>query len=127
MPRRTRSEAGARGEDYACALLRGMGMAVLARNYRSPWGEIDIVALDGDNICFVEVKSRSLGAMVDGAAAVTPAKQRKLIKTALCYLQEFPGEYQPRFDVLALTADKSGGFCHEHYPAAFDGGDHDES
>lgn len=112
---------GRLGEDFAAVLLGDSGMRVLARNYTSRYGEIDLVASDGVTICFVEVKTRRANSMVAGAEAVTPEKRRKIITTALCYLQEFPCDLQPRFDVLSVVADKKGEIVqYEYFTGAFD-------
>ena len=76
----------------------------MERNYRSRFGEIDIIAANKQYILFVEVKTRS-GKMLDRPAAwVTTAKQHKIIKTAALYLQYCELELQPRFDVAEIYA-----------------------
>jgi putative endonuclease len=112
---------GKRGEDYTAELLLSRGMRLLARNYHSRYGEVDLIAEDGGELCFVEVKARKAGSMVSGEAAVTPAKQRKILLTALRWMQENGTSLQPRFDVCVVTM-KGEGFSHEYYEAAFDGG-----
>ncbi len=115
--------SGQLGEDYAVGLLEAKGYRILARNFHSRWGEIDIIALQGEYLIFAEVKTRRPGAMGDPFSAVTPAKRQKLMKTAACYWQQLQqagglhmpeGEIpcknlQPRFDVIALWAKAAGG------------------
>lgn len=79
---------GRRGEKLAVRLLRELGLQVLARNYRGPHGEIDIVARDKDVLCFVEVKTRHRAIHSRPADAVGQAKRRNLVRTAYRYLRE---------------------------------------
>jgi putative endonuclease len=98
---------GKRGEDLACAELRRRGYAILARRYRSRYGEIDIIAQCGDVIVFVEVKARAGEEFGGGAAAVTPWKQRRIAQMATDYLARNRLFDRPcRFDVV--TVDTSG-------------------
>lgn len=93
---------GRAGEDYAAEWLAFHGYSILARNYHSRFGEIDIIAKDSQYIVFVEVKTRERGAMVSAIQAVTKAKQQKIILTAQKFLQENPTALQPRFDLAAV-------------------------
>lgn len=68
----------------------------------SAYGEIDIIAADETYLCFVEVKTRADNALYEAKDAVTPRKQEKIKKTALCYLMEHPSDLQPRFDVCEV-------------------------
>lgn len=99
MPRGT----GAMGEDYAAQWLQRHGFSIVARNYHSRYGEIDIIAEDGQYILFVEVKTRRDGSMVSPAEALTKKKQDKLLLTAQDYLMKSPSALQPRFDLAAVT------------------------
>ena len=69
------------------------------------YGEIDIIAKNSEFIAFVEVKARNEKALERPAAAVTSAKRRKIIQTALIFLSEFEYDLQPRFDVCEITID----------------------
>jgi putative endonuclease len=114
-----RQSLGIIGEDLACAELRRRGYAVLARRYRTRYGEIDIVAEDGDTIVFVEVKAR-LGMKFGGAAAaVTPLKQRRVTQMAVDYLARHRlAERACRFDVVAIDF-RDGKPEVAVYPSAF--------
>ena len=95
---------GKQGEDLACRELRRRGYAVLARGYRTRWGEIDIVARDGDILVFVEVKTRRSPGFGGPLAAVNYRKQRRLINMARSYLLGRRGPEPPcRFDVVGVT------------------------
>lgn len=84
-------------------LLKEHGFAIVARGFRSRFGEIDIVAQRLDLLLFVEVKTRSSETFGSGAMAVDPTKQKKLIKTALYYLAtRGSGKERIRFDVIEV-------------------------
>ena len=102
------------GEDAAAEYLRCRGFEILARNVRTALGEIDLVALDGEVVVFVEVKARR-GA--GGLEAVDARKQRRLSRLALAFLARagWLGR-AARFDVIAV---ERGGAC-THVPNAFD-------
>jgi putative endonuclease len=98
-----RQSLGKLGENLACAALTGRGYAIIARRYRTKFGEIDIIALDGDTTVFVEVKSRAGDEFGGGAAAVTAWKQRKVSLMATDYVARHRLDNQPcRFDVVTV-------------------------
>lgn len=99
---------GQLGEDAAAEWLQQQGYTIEARNYRCREGEIDIIARSGRILSFTEVKTRTEGSMLQPRDAVTPAKQRRIVTTALQYLAERgePG-LQPRFDVIEVTLSPS--------------------
>ena len=103
------NSSGTLGEKYAAGFLQRKGFHILRRNFHSRFGEIDIIAEDGKHILFVEVKTRREKSMVDPFEAVTRSKQRKIIKTAMCYLQKNGCRLQPRFDVIGIITDNRGG------------------
>ncbi len=95
---------GTRGERYAGRWLRRQGYRVVAGGNRSRYGEVDLIAIDGQTIVFVEVKTRRSGNLGDAAQAVDPRKQERIIRTALAFLKEHHLlEYSVRFDVVAIV------------------------
>ncbi|MEQ1911484.1 MAG: YraN family protein [Vicinamibacterales bacterium] len=99
----SRQSLGKLGEDLAAAELERLGYAILARSYRTRFGEIDIVAKQGDTIVFVEVKTRVGREFGGGAAAVTGWKQRRVTRMAVDYLARGRLVDCPcRFDVVAI-------------------------
>ena len=94
---------GAVGEILAARFLRDKGYTLLASNYRCRFGVIVMSAADRAYIAFVEVKARSEGALFAPREAVTPSKQRRLLKTASLYLMQHPSPLQPRFDVIEIV------------------------
>jgi len=104
-----RIRTGKQGEDLAAAHLADNGYRILQRNYRSVFGEIDIVAEEGDTLVFVEVKSRRSEAYGDPQLAVGPKKQRKISRVAMSYLSEKGWNRRPaRFDIVAVKLRPSG-------------------
>ena len=115
-----RQEFGKIGENVACAELERRGYAILARRYRTRFGEIDIVARDGETTVFVEVKARAGDAFGGGAAAVTRRKQHRITQMAVDYLARHQLQDRAcRFDVVTVDA-VDGGPRVEVYPGAFD-------
>lgn len=104
-----RMRTGKQGEDLAAAHLEQNGYRILERNYRSVFGEVDIVAEEGDTLVFVEVKSRRSEAYGDPQLAVGPEKQRKISRAAMGYLSERGLNRRPaRFDIVAVKLRPSG-------------------
>lgn len=93
------------GEDAAERRLRRLGMRIVARNWRCRMGELDLVALDGQTLVFVEVKCRASDALYNPGLAVDSRKMRKVRKLAEVFLAtEHPRFADCRFDVVAVTA-----------------------
>ena len=117
---KTRSDLGGRGEDLAVAVLKAKGYKIIERNFRSPVGEIDIVALEAQTLVFVEVKTRGSGEFGSAKWAVDHKKRRKISMTALDYLNRKSwGDRPARFDVVAVDMT-SGEARIELYRDAFE-------
>jgi putative endonuclease len=96
---------GREGEDRAAKFLAKRGYRILERNYRTRSGEIDLIALDQGVVVFVEVKTRTSDAFGAPELAVTPQKQRRMLKAALAYMKYRKLHQVPcRFDVVAISA-----------------------
>lgn len=92
------------GENLAARFLERLGYAIVARNQRTRWGEVDLVARDGVTWVFVEVKTRRSERFGYGAEAVTFRKQRHLIRMAQILLTRYQAWEAPaRFDVVEVT------------------------
>lgn len=114
-----RQTLGQWGEDQAATFLARNGMKILARNVRTPVGEIDIVARSGSILAFVEVKTRRTRICGVPADAVGPHKQRQIIRAAQWYLNDTDQErLQPRFDVVTVLLVDDRPHI-EHIPDAF--------
>jgi putative endonuclease len=101
-----RQSLGKHGEDLASAELERRGYAILARRYRTRYGEIDIVARDGETIVIVEVKTRVGSAFGSGAEAVTRVKRRHMLRMGTDYLLRTRLMGSPcRFDVVDVNLE----------------------
>ena len=96
---------GRDGEDLAADWYRTQGFTIVDRNWRTSFGEIDLVARRGTTLVVSEVKTRQRGDFGSPALAVGVAKQRRLRRLAAAWLREHPhrGFYDVRFDVVAIT------------------------
>jgi putative endonuclease len=113
---------GRRGENAAARYLQRLGYVIVARGQRAAIGEIDLVAVDGRTVVFVEVKTRTTQDAGHPSDAVDDAKQRRLTRLALSYLQRHDLlECHSRFDVVAVTwGDANQRPLIEHYANAFE-------
>ena len=94
---------GRLGEDLARKRLKKLGYKILKTNYRCPLGEIDLIALDGDAIVFVEIKTRKDTSLSQAKEAINKRKQSQLSKSALFYMKSNNlWKSKARFDVVAV-------------------------
>ena len=100
--RATARRRGEEAEELAANFLAGQGLEILARNYRTRLGEVDLVARDGATLVFVEVRLRSWGAFGGAAGSVDGRKQRRIVAAARHYLSRLRAEPPCRFDVLTI-------------------------
>jgi putative endonuclease len=119
-----RQHLGRLGEDLALEHLERLGFRRLARNYRTRFGELDLIVCDDDTIVFVEVKARRASAGAGTALeSVPPRKQRQVRGMAAAWLVEStdrPRSRDLRFDVVAVTVDGGGSLVRlDHLEAAF--------
>lgn len=110
-----RAEIGRRAEDAAAALLEAKGMSILERNFRARAGEIDLVAKDGEEVVFVEVRARRTLDWGGAAASVGGKKRRRVVVAARVWLAARGWEGACRFDVVAIEGGEA-----EHFESAFD-------
>lgn len=98
------------GERLAAAHLEAKGYAVVARNFRAREGEIDIVARDGEELVFVEVRTRRGGVDGDAALSVNASKARKLLLAAESYADRHPDAAASpmRIDVVTVELNRDG-------------------
>lgn len=116
----TKKELGNRGEDAVCRYIEKYGYRVVARNFRCPKGEIDIIAENDSVIAFIEVKSRKENSMVSGAEAVNSRKKLRIIKTAAWYSYKAPLFKQARFDIAEVILKDDIPSLIRYYKDAFD-------
>ena len=114
-----RHALGRRGEAEAEAYLRRLGLRIVARRYRTPFGELDLVLSDGPTLVFVEVKTLASDALEQPQERVTAAQQRRLLRAARSFLAERRCADRPcRFDVVAVTWPPNGAPRVRHYADA---------
>ncbi len=96
---------GKKGEKLVAAYLKKQGCKIIKANYRTPFGEADLIVQDKDEIAFVEVKTRSSKSFGTPAEAVGKEKQARYYKIAQCYALTLGEEPNARFDVAEVYAD----------------------
>ena len=106
----SRKILGQRGEDIAAAFLRDRGYSILARNYRTPVGEIDLIARHGAITVFVEVRTRRGGAAGMAALSVNAAKAMRLLRAVDWYIEHHPelADAPMRIDVVTVELARDG-------------------
>jgi putative endonuclease len=119
-----RHRLGALGERLAAEHLVRRGFQILERNYRTRWGELDIVAFDGRTLTFCEVKTRRLGAATGTPFEAINSRKcgrvRKMAGSWLCERPEHPSASAIRCDAIAITFDRAGRLVEiEHLEGAF--------
>lgn len=114
--KQTRSSLGSLGESYAAAYLTQLGYCLVAANFTVPVGrnlrgavvtaEIDLIAYEGDRLCFIEVKTRTSDSFAPPQVNVDLRKRRQISRAARAYRQMLGVEDQPyRYDVVAVIPD----------------------
>ena len=124
VPRDLRPELGRLGEQLAAEHLIRRGFQIVERNYRTRWGELDIVAYDGRTLAFCEVKTRRLSAPgrdpLDSVHTRKRSKVRKMAGSWLIERTDRPYADNVRFDAIGVTLDPSGRLVRlEHLEGAF--------
>jgi putative endonuclease len=119
-----RQRLGRLGEQMAAEHLARLGFSILERNYRTRWGELDLVAFDGQTLVFCEVKARRRGPVgVQPLDAVRPRKRAQVRRMAGRWLSErrdHPYASRLRFDAIGVTFDLAGRLVSlEHLEAAW--------
>ena len=119
----TRHALGARFEQCALGHLERAGLKLVERNFRTRFGELDLIMRDGGTLVFVEVRYRGNARFGGGAASVGAAKRAKLARAAQGFLLAHPhlASLPCRFDVVAFDGDAAAPVC-DWLPAAFETG-----
>lgn len=105
-----RTGTGRHAEALAVTLLEKAGLLIVARNWRRPEGELDLVADDAGTCVFIEVRSRTGDAHGDPLESITPRKRAQVIRVARLYLDTEPTQATAyRFDVVGVTFPVDGG------------------
>ncbi len=112
-------EIGNAGEAFVADYIKRKGYIISKQNYRTKYGEIDIIAENNDEILFVEVKTRSGNSYASPKEYVDIHKQRRIITTAGIYLKYNGYGLQPRFDVAEVYIDNDGRMTLNYIENAF--------
>lgn len=97
---------GAQKEELAAEFLEKEGLEIVERNFRCRQGEVDIIAYDGDTLCFIEVKYRSSLRFGYPEESVTPKKQQRICRTSLYYIYSHHIQCNMRYDVVSILPDR---------------------
>jgi putative endonuclease len=118
-----RHRLGQQGEALAAEHLARLGYTILERNYRTRWGELDIVAFDGTTLAFCEVKTRRLsraGGPLEGLRHAQRQRLRKMAGAWMIERKDRPYSELIRFDAIGVTIDATGKLVSlEHLEGAF--------
>ncbi|MDR2587437.1 MAG: YraN family protein [Coriobacteriales bacterium] len=119
-----RKQLGAQGEEVVCTFLKDRGVNIIERNWRCQAGEADVIAREGEDLVFIEIKTRSSEASGFPEEAVTLKKRRRYEKIAMEYLfsHDLPSA-RVRFDVVALLLSGDGKAFLRHHRDAYGEGD----
>ena len=91
----------------------------MTANFKTYVGEIDIIAETKDNICFVEVKTRTEGAMLPPSSAVNSHKEKNIEGSALIYINRYKVKKQPRYDIIEIIVSENKVLSLNHIEGAF--------
>ncbi len=110
---------GRKGEDIARSHLVKKGYKILETNWRHSRAEIDIIAMDGEALVFVEVKTRSTEMWGQPALAVTPKKERLMADASGVYMEQIGHDWEVRFDIISVVIINDEYTEIKHYEDAF--------
>ncbi len=105
---KNKKDSGKEGEIFCASYFERLGYKIIDCNYHCRFGEIDVIAENEKSIVFAEVKTRSEGCIAEAREAVTFAKQKKIMLTALDFISKNNTGKQIRFDVFEVLVNKSG-------------------
>lgn len=112
-------DLGKLGESLALGFLTGKGFHIREVNWRRHRAEVDMIAMDGDILVFVEVKTRSSDYFGPPEVFVTPQKEKLLVRAAHAYMEEIDHQWEIRFDIVSVLYRSTDDYQIEHLPDAF--------
>ena len=110
---------GRSGENKAVKFLEKNGYNIIKKNYHAANGEIDIIAKKGERLSFVEVKTRTEGAMLPPSSAVNSHKEKNIEGSALIYINRYKVKKQPRYDIIEIIVSGNKVLSLNHIEGAF--------
>ena len=112
-------EVGKIGEELARRYLEEQGFRILETNWRYRRAEIDLIAMDGAVLVFVEVKTRGSDAFGKPEEFVTSHKEKLIVDAAIAYMESIGHDWELRFDIIAILYRNDNDYQLEHFPDAF--------
>ena len=100
-------QIGEATETAALQFLLRHGLSLITKNYRCQYGEIDLIMRDGNTLVFIEVRYRQHVQFGGSASSITAKKQKKIMNTALHFLQHHQTDAASRFDVIAMSPSET--------------------
>jgi putative endonuclease len=113
------NELGSRGESLAVKFLEEKGLRILETNWRYQRAEVDIIAMTGEILVFVEVKTRTSDYFGPPETFVTPQKEKLLVRAAHAYMEKIDHQWEIRFDVVSILHRSRQDYEIRHLPDAF--------
>ena len=111
---------GKQGEDIAATHLTEKAYRILERNWRYKRAELDLIAMDGETLVFIEVKTRSYVYLAEPEESVNYRKQDLLVSAAAAYMREHDHDWAYRFDIISIVKDTDQRFQIKHLVDAFE-------
>jgi len=118
-PKKSNLETGKHGEQLAEEYLVSLGYKILDRNWRYSRSEIDLIAMDGNILVFIEVKTRSYDFFGTPETFVSDQKELLMHEAASVYMEKINHDWEIRFDIIAILLNKNGTHSLEHFEDAF--------
>ncbi|MCB0582893.1 MAG: YraN family protein [Phaeodactylibacter sp.] len=113
------NDLGRTGETLARRYLEGQGYRILEANWRYRRSEIDLVAMDGPILVFVEVKTRGTDVFGKPEEFVTARKEKLMVDAAIAYMESIGHDWELRFDIISILYRSETDYQLEHFPDAF--------
>lgn len=113
------NDLGKTGETLARRYLEGQGYRILEANWRYRRSEIDLVAMDGPILVFVEVKTRGTDVFGKPEEFVTARKEKLMVDAAIAYMESIGHDWELRFDIISILYRSETDYQLEHFPDAF--------
>lgn len=113
------NDLGKTGETLARRYLEGQGYRILEANWRYRRSEIDLIAMDGPILVFVEVKTRGTDVFGKPEEFVTARKEKLMVDAAIAYMESIGHDWELRFDIISILYRSETDYQLEHFPDAF--------
>ncbi len=112
---------GKRGEDIAASFLEKNNYKIIAKNYKTRIGEVDLIAKDREVFCFVEVRTCSSNSFCLPKETIDAKKKMQISKAALSYIKSHQLEdFRARFDIVSILLQRDGNIKIDHIKNAFE-------